>query len=58
MYDNMKARFADGVVAKVVKFDVVDLCFGLLEGDPRSFIQRRISEDRERVDRSAAHQYI
>ena len=49
MNDNMKVRFADGVVAKVVKFDVEDLCFGLLEGDPRTFIQRRIAEDRERA---------
>jgi hypothetical protein len=45
----MKVRFADVVVAKVVKFDVEDLCFGLLEGDPRTFIQRRIAEDRERA---------
>ena len=52
MYDNMKVRFADGVVADVVKFDVEDLCFGLLEGDPRMCIQRHIAEDRERVDRS------
>lgn len=52
MYDNMKVRFADGVVAKVMKFDVEDLCFGLLEGDPRMCIQRHIAEDRERVDRS------
>ncbi len=49
MYDNMKVRFADGVVAKVMKFDVEDLCFGLLEGDPRMCIQRHIAEDRERV---------
>lgn len=52
MYDNMKVRFADGVVAKVMKFDVEDLCFGLLEGDPRMCIQRHIAEDREMVDRS------
>ena len=52
MYDNMKVRFADGVVAKVVKFDVEDLCFGLLEGDPRRFIQHRIAKDRERADKS------
>lgn len=52
MYDNMKVRFADGVVAMVMKFDVEDLCFGLLEGDPRMCIQRHIAEDRERVDRS------
>ena len=52
MYDNMKVRFADGVVAKVMKFDVEDLCYGLLEGDPRMCIQRQIAEDRERVDRS------
>ena len=52
MYDNMKARFADGVVAKVVKFDFEDLCFGLLEGDPRRFIQHRIAKDRERADKS------
>ena len=54
MYDNMKARFADGVVAKVVKFDVEDLCFGLLEGDPRRFIQHRIAKDRERADKSGS----
>ena len=40
MNDNMKVRFADGVIAKVVKFDVEDLCFGLIEGDPRTCIQR------------------
>lgn len=52
MYDNMKVRFADGVVAKVVKFDVEDLCFGLIEGDPIICIQRHIAEDREKVDKS------
>ena len=52
MYDNMNARFADEVVAKVVKFNVEDLCFGLLEGDPRRFIQHRIVKDRERADKS------
>ena len=50
MYDNMKVRFADGVVAKVVKFDVEDLCFGLIEGDPRICIRRQIDEDIKRVD--------
>lgn len=54
MNDYMKVRFADGVVADVVKFDVEDLCFGLLESDPRSCIQRRITEERERVDRNGS----
>lgn len=52
MNDNMKVRFADGVIAKVVKFDVEDLCFGLIEGDPRTCIQRQIAEDIERADKS------
>lgn len=54
MNDNMKVRFADGVVAKVVKFDVEDLCFGLIEGDPRICIRRQIDEDIKRVDRTGS----
>lgn len=58
MYDNMKVRFADGVVAKVVKFDVEDLCFGLIEDHPRAFIQRQITEDREKLIGVGVHLYI
>ena len=52
MNDNMKVRFADGVIAKVVKFEVEDLCFGLIEGNPRICIMRQISEDRACADKS------
>ena len=52
MNDHMKVRFADGIVAKVVKFDVEDLCFGLLAGDDRICIRRRISDDMREADRS------
>lgn len=57
MNDNMKVRFADGVIAKVVKFDVEDLGFGLIEGDPRTCIQRQRAEDREQI-KADAHLYI
>lgn len=51
MNDCMKARFADGVVANVVKFEVEDLCHGLIEGDPKCCIQHKIKEDQYKIDR-------
>ena len=50
MNDYMRARFADGVIAEVLRFSVEDLCIGIKEEDPKDYADKRIKEDRRNFD--------
>ena len=50
MHDYMRARFADGVIAEVLRFNVEDLCLGIKDEEPKDYADKRIKEDRRNFD--------
>lgn len=59
MNDYMRARFADGVVADVLRLSVEDLCMGIKDEDPKDYADKRIKEDRRHFDHGKwNHVYI
>ena len=50
MNDYMRARFADGVIAEVLCFNVEDLCLGIKDEEPIDYADKRIKEDRRNFD--------
>ena len=50
MNDYMRARFADGVIAEVLRFSVEDLCMGIKDEDPKEYADKRIKEAQRNFD--------
>lgn len=50
MGDFIKTRFADGVIAEVIKFNVEVLLPGIMENEQKCYADRRIMEDRRNGD--------